>query len=88
MRVGRVDRQGTAVEQDRWLKIKEVAAAWTAAGLPGGEHTIRRMIDDGVFGDVHRTRGRYRMVRESAVAARIRQELPPPESGGSDAAGS
>ncbi|GAB7041117.1 MULTISPECIES: hypothetical protein [Catenuloplanes] len=69
------------MEQDRWLKIKEVAAAWAAAGLPGGEQTIRRMIDDGDFGEVHRTRGRYRLVRASAVAARIRQESPEADTG-------
>lgn len=60
---------------DRWLKLGEVIAAWQSAGLPGGKDTVRRMIDDGRFGVVHRTRGKFRTVRQSAVQAAISEEL-------------
>lgn len=60
---------------DRWIKLGDVVAAWQQAGLPGSLDTIRRMMDDGTFGEVHRTRGRFRTVRESAVQRAIREEL-------------
>lgn len=60
-------------ETDPHLTLKEMRAAFVAAGYADSEATIRRMIDSGDFGAQgdtwYRTRGGQRRVRESAVRA-------------------
>lgn len=63
------------VEPD-WLTVHEVVGELRSAGYRDSAMTVRRMVDDGEFGeqgkDWYRTeRGRYRMVARSAVQALI-----------------
>lgn len=50
-----------------WLKLSEVIAKFRAAGFADSESTIRRMMDDGVFGPLDVTHGRHRRARAAKV---------------------
>lgn len=57
---------------DPWLTVNEVIKRLRDAGYPDSPDTVRRGVDAGDYGtegpDWYRTeRGRYRMVRASAV---------------------
>lgn len=59
-----------------WLTVHEVVERLRAAGYRDSAMTVRRMVDDGEFGqqgkDWYRTeRGKYRMVAVAAVQALV-----------------
>lgn len=64
-----------AAEPD-WLTVHEVVERLREAGYRDSAMTVRRMVDDGEFGqqgkDWYRTeRGKYRMVAVTAVQALV-----------------
>lgn len=58
-----------------WLKLSEVIARFRDAGLADSESTIRRMMDDGVFGPLDVTHGRHRRARAAKVEAYLTERL-------------
>lgn len=69
----------TVVGDGTWLKLSEVIARFRTAGLADSESTIRRMMDQGVFGDLDVTHGRHRRARTSNVESYLRSRRGDPD---------
>lgn len=62
----------TVVGDGTWLKLSEVIARFRAEGLADSESTIRRMMDQEVFGPLDVTHGGHRRAKSASVESYLR----------------